>query len=220
MKFSSICKGFLIFCLFSFCFFSCKEPTLFLYDFYFTPPNISKFVNSSFNIFDLSFKTNLPSSITDDMHNYDFVDIEVNDKSLVSIFDNCITTLAVGSTRVNIVITYDNQNIDTYFDLTIVSEDIPPEEEIKPSVPSLTFLVDTYIDEDYIDYTLYIYKDEKPYSNFKVVILNEDIENLIEFEYYNRNIYTLSVNDFIPIYIEILDLMDNTNIIKVVLSCN
>ena len=114
----------LIILCFIMCLASCKEAKDDFYSFDYTPANISKNVNSTFNIFDLSYKTNLPDSVSNSLPNYKQVEIVPENKEVVTLssITNYITAVEVGKTRINIIINYNNQNILTYFDLTIVDD--------------------------------------------------------------------------------------------------
>lgn len=193
----------------------------------FTPNEIVEEVGKTFNIFDLTYKTNLPKSVTDNLKNNSNVEIIIENENLVtSNATNTITTVAEGKTKVDVVINYKNEEIDCIFNLIInkkeepkppvpdtedknPEENEPPEEtDLKVGKFTYTYTYERIEIIECVRYILIIKKDGKGYSNYKITIEDKDkiIETLKEREMYE--IITITEN---PIKLKITDTKDSTN---------
>lgn len=193
----------------------------------FTPNEIVEEVGKTFNIFDLTYKTNLPKSVTDNLKNNSNVEIIIENENLVaSNATNTITTVAEGKTKVDVVINYKNEEIDCLFNLIInkkeepkppvpdtedknPEENEPPEEtDLKVGKFTYTYTYERIEIIKCVRYILIIKKDGKGYSNYKITIEDKDkiIETLKEREMYE--IITITEN---PIKLKITDTKDSTN---------
>lgn len=212
---------------------SCKDPKVDEYDFEFTPSNISKEVNKTFNIFDLNFETNLPNKVKNNLKTYTQVEVTSSDENIVLITNNTITTLAKGKTEISVVINYNNEEVPSSFNLTINSssetdlkddtnkpnppiEEPPTDEDNKTGKFTYTYTYEI-LDEEYIIYMVTICKDGTPYINYELNLTKEEIDRESSSKEPNGE-YIVAVLTNKKVIIEITDLVDKTNKSELILE--
>lgn len=193
------------------------------YMFEFTPDNVTKEISEIFNVFDLSYKTNIPKNI--DLKTYKNVDIEIEDESILCLKGiNTLKTITEGKTNVEVIINYEDERIISSFNITINSS-LSPEENKDPSeeipeiddkIGNLTYEYTSEItEENFVLYTLIVKKDNEGYRDYRITMV--DKEEVIEIVKQREISYILTLTEK-PIEIKIIDTKDTQNTKTIILE--
>lgn len=126
MKFYKVLT-FLFVVLVVFSFAGCKKPkgdeyNDINYNFQYTSKNITKEIDTSFNILGENYSTNLPSEVFSNITSACTITVTSSNQSVAKITDTInITTLSVGAARIDVSITYNNKTVTDYFNLTVIN---------------------------------------------------------------------------------------------------
>ena len=167
------------------------------YYFKFSNLNVVVSVNESINIFDLNIETNIKD--------YELISIVLENDSLVEINGNNIKAIKTGSTRVDVNVKYNKEDVITAsFNLIIQNNGTTSNNN-----ENLIYTYEiTEVEDNCSILKLKVYKENEIYLDYSVLLNFEDESNLI----YKRkvyNYYEIKFKTNSQFEIKIKDLFDN-----------